>query len=291
MHQPDDPIRGIALSLGSTLVFAVADVTAKYLSTGLPIIEITWLRYLIFLGLAGILVRSTPGRTLWPRSIGLQVLRALCVVGSSVLFVFGIRTMTMAQATTISFLSPMLITVLSIPLLGEIVGIRRWAAVGAGMAGMLIVVRPGMEGFEPAALFGVASSACWSLALIITRKMAATDPPTTTVLWSAAVGTIVLTVLLPFNLAWPSGGQFLLMLVLGMLASSGQWMVILAHRLAPASLLAPFTYTQLLWVSIGGYVVFGNVPDEWTLLGAAIIIAGGLYTAHRERVRARAARR
>jgi drug/metabolite transporter (DMT)-like permease len=204
-----------------------------------------------------------------------------------VLFVFGIRQMTMAQATTISFLSPLLITVLSIPLLGEVVGIRRWAAVLAGMLGMLIVVRPGTGGFQPAALFGVASSFCWAIALIITRKMATIDPPQTTILWSAAIGAGVLTLLLPFGFAWPTWPQFWLMLMLSVLASGGQWMVVVAHQHAAASLLAPFSYTQLIWVSIAGYLVFANVPDRWTLLGAAIIVASGLYTAHRERVRMR----
>ncbi len=290
MPLSDDPIRGITLSLCATLLFAIADTIAKFLSTGLPIIEITWVRYVLFLGFATILARQSPVRSLWPRSKTLQIARGCCVIGSSVLFVYGIRTMTMAQATTISFLSPLMITVLSIPLLGEVVGMRRWAAVGAGMVGMLIVVRPGMQGFEPAALFGVASATCWSIALIITRKLAASDPPTTTVLWSAGVGVALLSILLPFDLAWPSGLQWLLMVVLGVLASAGQWLVILAFRLAPASLLAPFTYVQLVWVTIAGYLVFGNLPDQWTLVGAVIIVASGLYTAHRERVRAMARR-
>jgi drug/metabolite transporter (DMT)-like permease len=240
--------------------------------------------------MAATLAARTPGRPLRPRNPTLQIVRRLCVTGSSVLFVYGIREMTMAQATTISFLSPLLITVLSIPLLGEIVGIRRWAAVLAGMIGMLIVVRPGTGGFQPAALFGVASSSCWALALIITRKIAASDAPQTTILWSAIVGAVVLTILLPFEAMWPTWWQLALCLMLGVLSSAGQWLVVLAHRLAPASLLAPISYTQLPWVTIGGYLVFSNLPDDWTLVGATIIIASGLYTAHRERVRAREAR-
>ena len=224
---------------------------------------------------------------LWPGPPGLQVARGLGVVGSSVLFVYGIKQMTMAQATTISFLSPLLITVLSIPLLKEVVGVRRWGAVLAGMLGMLIVVRPGTGGFQPAALFGVASSFCWAIALIITRKMAAIDPPQTTILWSAGIGAGVLSLMLPLAFTWPTLPQVWLMLMLGVLASVGQWMVVLAHRHAGASLLAPFTYTQLIWVSIAGYLVFANVPDRWTLVGAGIIVASGLYTAHRERVRRR----
>ena len=134
------------------------------------------------------------------------------------------------------------------------------------------------------------SSSLWALALIITRKIAATDPPQTTIFWSSLVGAAVLTVLLPFNAAWPSGTQFALCVLLGFLSSAGQWMVVLAHRLAPASLLAPFSYTQLPWVILGGYLVFDHLPDQWTLVGASVIIASGLYTAHRERVRAREAK-
>jgi drug/metabolite transporter (DMT)-like permease len=286
MSPADNPMRGIALSVSACLLFAIADITSKFLSTSLPIVEIAWIRYGLFLGMAAVLAARAPGRPFHPRNPKLQILRGLCVTGSSVLFVYGIRQMTMAQATTISFLSPLLITILSIPLLGEIVGIRRWAAVLTGMAGMLIVVRPGTQHFQPAALFGVASACCWALALIITRKIAASDPPQTTILWTSMVGAATLTILLPFEAAWPAWWQWSLCLMLGVLSSAGQWLVVLAHRLAPASLLAPFSYTQLPWVTVGGYIVFDNLPDHWTLVGASIIIASGLYTAHRERVRA-----
>ena len=290
MTQPDNPLRGITLSACACAAFAAADTASKYLSVSMPVVEIQWIRYVLFFAMAAIFAARSPRRPLRPRNPGLQLVRGLCVTGSSVLFVYGIREMTMAQATTISFLSPLLITVLSIPLLGEVVGIRRWGAVLAGMVGMLIVVRPGTSGFQPAALFGVASSCCWALALIITRKIAASDEPRTTILWSAMVGAVVLTVLLPFQAMWPSWWQLGLCLMLGVLSSAGQWMVVLAHRLAPASLLAPISYTQLPWVSVGGYLVFSNLPDQWTLVGASIIIASGLYTAHRERIRSRRAR-
>jgi drug/metabolite transporter (DMT)-like permease len=286
-HAADNPLRGIVLAASSCAVFAISDVTSKFLSTSMPIVEIQWIRYVLFFAMAAVLAARTRGKPLHPRNPKLQIVRALCVVASSVLFVYGIRQMTMAQATTIGFLSPLLITVLSIPLLGEVVGIRRWGAVLAGMIGMLIVVRPGTSGFQPAALFGVASSICWALGIIITRKIAASDQPQTTILWSSMIGAIVLTLLLPFDSVWPEPWQWKLCLMLGVLSSAGQWMVVLAHRLAPASLLAPISYTQLPWVTVGGYLVFANLPDRWTLVGASIIIASGLYTAHRERIRAR----
>jgi drug/metabolite transporter (DMT)-like permease len=286
----DEPIRAIVLAVSATVLFAASDTIAKYLSTSLPIGEFLWIRYVLFLVMAMGLVGRQSYRSVRPRNPGLQVLRGICVVLSSILFVYGVRRMTMAQATTINFLSPILITVLSVPLLGETVGLRRWAAVGAGMLGMLVIVRPGLSGFEPASLFGIGGAFCWALALIITRKIAISDAPETTVLWSAGIGTAVLTALLPLEAVWPSWWQLGLSLLLGTLASGGQWTVILAHRLAPASLLAPFFYTQLLWVTVLGFLVFRNLPDGWTLAGATIIIASGLYTAHRERVRGRIAR-
>jgi len=288
--EADNPLRGIALSLLATTVFAASDTMAKFLTESLPVIEIAWLRYVIFVIFAGWLARSSGPQALWPRSPTLQVVRGLCVVGSAVLFVFGIRSMQIAQASVISFISPLLITVLSIPMLGEAVGPRRWAATAGGMLGVVIVARPGTGGFQPAAVFGVASSACWALALVITRKMATTERTTTTLAWTAGVGGVVLSVLLPWVFVRPSVPHLLLALVLGVLSSAGQWLVVLAHRLAPASVLAPFSYSQLIWATIAGWLVFDNLPDEWTLVGAAIIIASGLYTAHRERLRVRGAR-
>ena len=283
----NDPLKPIVFAVSATVLFGLSDTISKYLSDSLPIIEFIWIRYIVFLMMALALTCRRPRRSVRPRNPALQVFRGLCVVGSSVLFVNGVHQMTLSQATAISFLSPMLITILSIPLLGEIVGSRRWAAVAAGLVGMLIVVRPGIGGFPLAALFGVASSFCWALALVITRRISMSDPPGTTVLWSATIGTAVLTAMVPFQAIWPSPRQLALSVLLGILASAGQWLVILAHRLAPASVLAPFFYGQLLWVTGLGFLVFGDLPDQWTLTGAGIIIASGLYTAHRERLRNR----
>jgi len=288
MRSSDDPFRGIIFAVSATILFASSDTISKYLSGGLPIIEFIWIRYALNTLFALCLPRPTPRPVRLSRHPVLQTLRGLCAVGSSVLFVMGVRQMTMAQATTISFLSPLLVTVLSIPLLHEVVGIRRWAAVATGMLGMIVVVRPGLDGFQPAALFGVASASCWALSLILTRKLATDDPPRTTVLWSAVTGLLLLTLALPFSAVWPDWRQFGLSVGMGVLATGGQWLVILAHRIAAASVLAPMFYAQLIWSTLGGYLVFNNLPDEWTGAGATIIIASGLYTAHRERMRARA---
>jgi drug/metabolite transporter (DMT)-like permease len=123
--------------------------------------------------------------------------------------------------------------------------------------------------------------------MILTRRMAGSDAPETTLLWSAVIGLILLSAMLPFDFHWPSPFHWILLLTLGIFVSLGQWFTILAHRFAPASLLAPFSYAQLIWVTISGYLVFGDWPDAWTIAGAAVITASGLYIAHRERIVAR----
>jgi len=218
----DDPMRGIVFAVCATILFATSDTIAKYLSESLPVVEFIWIRYVLFLVMALGLASRVRLRTLRPRAPKLQLLRGVCVVTSSVLFVYGVHSMSMAQATTISFLSPLLVTILSIPLLGEIVGIRRWAAVAAGLLGMLVVVRPGLGSFQAAALFGVASSVAWALALVITRRIAGTDTPQTTMLISSAVGSVVLSVLLPFEAIWPTPWQLTLYVLAG-LATVGLW--------------------------------------------------------------------
>lgn len=283
---PDDPLRGIALFLAATTLFAVADTIAKFLTAELPVVQINWMRYLIFAAMALVLSTRTPGQPFRVQRPRLQLLRGLCVASASILFIFAIRDLPLAEAASIGFVAPLLITVLSIPLLGEVVGIRRWAAVVVGLIGVLVVMRPGTGAFQPAALLVLASASCWSLGLILTRKMAGTERAATTLLWSACTGLAMLSVLLPFHFQMPTAAQLGLALVQGILSSVGQWMVIQAHRTAPASTLAPIIYAQLIWSTLAGYIVFGAFPDGWTIVGAAIIIGSGLYTAHRERVRA-----
>jgi drug/metabolite transporter (DMT)-like permease len=217
----EDPLRGIILYAAATILFATADTTAKYLTAFLPIIEIIWIRYAIFVMFAASLVYRTRPSGLALRSPSMQLARGVFLVGSSILFVFGVSRMPISQATSISFVAPMLITILSIPLLGEQVGIRRWAAVVVGLIGVLIVVRPGGGTLGAAALFSLGSAFCWAMALIITRKMATSERPTTTLLISATTGLLLLSLLLPFNFAWPTPFQAALTLLLGSFASLG----------------------------------------------------------------------
>ncbi len=283
------PLRGIGLIVLSTILFALSDTLTKYVSRTLPVIEIAWIRYVTFVGL-GVLMASRSGVAhLRVRRPLLQVLRGLALVATAILFMAALQRMPMAETAALSFMSPLLITILSIPMLGEQVGPRRWAAVVAGLVGVSMVARPGAVAFQPAALLVVGSSLSWAIAAVLSRKIAGSDRASTTLLWSAATGLVVLTVLLPTQAVWPSPIELTLALLLGTIASTGQYLVILAYRHAAASLLAPFSYLQLIWSTAAGWLVFGAWPDSWTLLGVAVIAVSGLAMAGSERRRGEAA--
>ncbi|MGE0224902.1 MAG: DMT family transporter [Acetobacteraceae bacterium] len=281
----DNPLRGIGLNLLASIIFCVADTFAKKLAGEVSIVQITWTRYVVFVLMAFLLTTRIPGASFYVRLPWLQLARGLCLVCSSLLFVLGIRDIGLAEAATIGFIGPILVTILSIPLLGERVDARRWLALAGGMIGVLVVLRPGSGAFQPEGLFRVASAMFWATGVILTRRMTATERAETTMFWSAVSGLVVLSAIIPFHFVPPTTLQLSLSIAQGILSSLGQWLVILSLRYTPASTLAPFSYVQLLWMSIAGFLAFGDLPDHWTLLGAAIIIATGLYTAQRERRR------
>ncbi len=285
--QAQPVLPAILLALCAVALFSMSDVLAKLLRQTLPVVEIAWLRYLVFAAFAVMLTARRRFAGLRARRPVLQVLRGLGLVGSAVLFITGLGYLPVAEATAIGFISPAFITALSIPFLGEVVGIRRWLAVAAGLVGVLIVIRPDPAAFQAAAAFPLLSALCWAATIIITRRMGATDRTETTLFWSALTGLAVLTALVPFGFVRPSLGQVGIALVLGACASLGQYLVILAYRRVAASMLAPFSYAQILFSTGLGFLMFGAVPDRTTLVGAAIVILSGLYTAHRERVRVR----
>jgi drug/metabolite transporter (DMT)-like permease len=282
----DRPFKGIALILASTVFLGASDVTAKYLSATLPSIEIAWIRFLVF---ALIMVPAmVPGSPLYAMKTGrpgLQLARGAALLGSSLLFITGLRYLPIAEASATGFVAPLFVTALSIILLSERVGIRRWLATAAGLIGVLIILRPGTSAFHVAAFFPIVSALCWAVTLIMTRMMSGKEPAITTMTYSSIAGVAFVSALVPFVWVTPSWHDILFGILIGVASTAGQWIVVLAFRYADASVLAPFSYSQLLWVSILGFLVFGEVPDIWTVVGAVFIVSSGLYTAHRERVR------
>ncbi len=282
----DHPFKGIALVLLSTVFLGTSDVTAKYLSATLPSIEIAWIRFLVFaLIMVPAMVPRSPLYALRTERLKLQLLRGAALLGSSLLFISGLRYLPIAEASATGFVSPLFVTALSIVFLSESVGLRRWLATALGLVGVLIILRPGTSAFHPAAFFPIVSALAWAATLIMTRLMSGRESPITTMTYSAIAGLCILTALVPFVWVTPSGREILFGLLIGVASTAGQWIVVLAFRYADASVLAPFSYTQLVWVSVLGFFIFGEVPDGFTVTGAACIVASGLYIAHRERVR------
>jgi drug/metabolite transporter (DMT)-like permease len=216
---------------------------------------------------------------------GLQLMRGVALVSSSLFFVSGLSFLPIAEASATGFVAPLFVTALSIVFLGESVGIRRWLATATGLVGVLIILRPGTGAFHPAAFFPIVSALGWACTLIMTRMMSGTERALTTMVYSSIAGLGVLSVLVPFVWVTPSWHDILFGMLIAVASTAGQWIVVLAFRYADASVLAPFSYTQLVWVSVLGFLIFGEVPDIWTVTGAAFIVASGLYTAHRERLR------
>jgi drug/metabolite transporter (DMT)-like permease len=181
--------------------------------------------------------------------------------------------------------TPLLVTALSVPLLGERVGIRRWSAIGVAFAGMLIILRPGLATVHPMALVALLCASMFALYQILTRIVSRDDSPMTTLFYTALVGVIGLTIIGPFYWTWPDPAGWALFGLVALLGSSGHFLLIKALQLAPASVLQPYSYTMLIWATIVGFLVFGNLPDLATVVGAAIIAASGIYTFARERQR------
>ncbi|MBI1206952.1 MAG: EamA family transporter [Azospirillum sp.] len=265
------------------------DGTSKQLTADYDPIFIVWVRYTVNTALmAPLILLTLPGASLLSllrvRRPGLQLARGAMMLASAIIFVFGVRQLPIAEAAAIGFASPLMLIALSIPLLGETVGIRRWAAVLVGFAGVLVVVRPGTGAFQPAALLPLISALTWALALIASRRIGNDDPPVATLLWSALSGLAAATLLVPFHWQLPSWQGLAVMIAAGGLYTLGQLLLIMAFTSAPAGLLAPFHYSQMVWAVLIGWICFGTLPDAWTWTGAALIIASGLYAWHRERL-------
>jgi drug/metabolite transporter (DMT)-like permease len=271
----------------STAFLASSDAMAKYLSrTGMPSVEIAWIRFLVFVViLLPIVLAPASGNPMRSARPLLQVFRGLGLLCSSIFFIMALGYLPIAEATATGFISPLFVTGLSVLFLGEKVGLRRWTATIAGLVGVLIIVRPGTAAFQPGTIFPIISALGWATALVLTRKISGADRAITTMAFSAITGFLVLSVIVPFYWIAPSWTQIALGVGIGVAATVGHWIVVLAFRFADASVLAPFSYVQLVWVTLIGLFVFGEVPDAITFAGAAIIIASGVYTAHRERVR------
>jgi drug/metabolite transporter (DMT)-like permease len=279
--------RAIALVIVAVTLFSLSDVLAKRLSEHASTLQVGWLRYVAFAVVAVAMASRARFAAVRARRPGLQVARGVAVLGSGLLFILGLERLGVAEATAVAFVAPTFITGLSILVLKEVVGLRRWIAVGLGLAGVLLVVRPGGGAFQPAALFPLASAFCGAAGVVITRKMGADDRAETTLLWSALIGAGGLTAMAPLWLGPIGLAEFGLGLAMGALYGLGQYLLIRAYSSGEVSVLAPFSYAQLIASTALGYLVFRHAPDGWALAGMGVIMLSGGYTLHREYVRRR----
>jgi drug/metabolite transporter (DMT)-like permease len=228
-----------------------------------------------------------------PLSLPRQLLRGVFLFGSTLFNFLALKTLQLAETTSIAFFAPMLITALAGPLLGEWAGWRRWAAVLAGLAGVLVITRPGLGLFGIGHAYALAAIFCYCFYVIMTRHMAATETAESLIFYSALAPVVLMLPVVPYAASSPPDGFHLAVLLsLGFFGGFGHWLLIKAYRLASATALAPYPYLQMLWMIGLGYLFFGQLPDGWTLGGAAIIVASGLYIVHREhrlRLRSRTA--
>ncbi|MCP4380587.1 MAG: DMT family transporter [Hyphomicrobiales bacterium] len=269
-------------------VFSAVDTQAKFLTDTLHPLQIAWSRQLgllmgvlILLAVRGIAVLHTSNP-------GMQIARGVLAAGSATLFILAISFVPLADAVAVTFVAPFIVTILSALVLRERVGMRRWIAVIIGFLGALIVIRPGLGVFHPAMMLVLLAAAFFAARQILSRMLSRSDRTATTVAYTALAGCLVLTIPLPFVWRWPTGTLEVALLVgMSVLAALAEVLVIRALEVAQAVVVAPVHYTLLIWSTMYGYLVFSELPDLWTWLGALIIVATGAYTLNRERVVAR----
>ena len=277
--------RGILYMLLAMFLYSAVDAQAKYLSQHLPILEIAWFRQLgLLIGVFGII--AVRGRAvLRTRRLGLQLLRGALVVSSSILFILAVSYVPLADAVAVSFVAPLIVTMLGAVLLRERVGIRRWLAVIVGFTGAMIVLRPGMGVLHPAALLVLGAAALFACRQVLSRFLSDTDHVTTTLVYTAIAGSALVSIPLPFVWKTPESLLHIAMLAsIGILAAVGEFLVIKALEVAEAVVVAPVQYTMLLWSTGYGYLLFADLPDGWTIVGSLIVVGSGIYTFHRERL-------
>ena len=277
-------LAGLLLQVAALAVFVCMDTLLKVLTAFYAVPQLMWARFLFSLIAVALLFRLTMGRLPWrSRAPWLQAWRSLMLAGANLMFSSALPYLPLADATAIGFASPLLTVALAAAWLRERVSARRWAGVAIGLAGVMVALRPPfLTGAEPphwAAILPLGTACMFAVYQILTRRLAAIDDPRTTILHTGFAGCVVTTLVQPFFWTWPPALDWPLLVLLGLFGALGHGLLVLAYARAPVSLLAPLSYTQLVWASLSGILVFGDWPDGWTLLGAVVIALGGILVA------------
>jgi drug/metabolite transporter (DMT)-like permease len=277
---------GIGLLVFAQVFFAALDTSAKWLSTtGIPVFEVVFVRYAVPVVILLAVLLPTRGLALFhTRNLKLELLRGLCLAGVTAALFYAMKFLPLTVTGSLLFTMPLMVCALSVPLLGETVGWRRWLAILVGFLGILIIVRPGTEAFHPASILCLLGALFAALYSILTRKLAGVDPTSTQTIYAALVSVACVSPFAFEGWTWPSDPPtwtaFFLVGVAGLFAHQ---LMTVAHRFAPPSTLAPFSYIELLYLALASWIVFAEPPDVWFYAGAPLIIGSGLYIWLRER--------
>jgi drug/metabolite transporter (DMT)-like permease len=276
-------VKAIILNLSAWVMLPIMDGFAKYLSSTLPVLQITWSRYFftVVIALPIMLIFFRKNLT-WTEQPKLQLIRGLLLFCANVLFFYSISIISLSKALTLAFIAPLIVTILSPVLLGEKVGLRRWAAVIIGFIGSLIVIRPGFVEINLASIAALGTGVLYGFYLIVTRKLHNSDHPLLTLLLTGVVGAILGTMIVPTVWVQPTITEWYMMFAIGFFASIGHLFLILSLKYADASKLAPFGYFEIVTNIIIGFYFFNHFPDNWTFLGLFIIMSTGVYIFRRE---------
>ena len=276
-------MKAIILNLSAWVMLPIMDGFAKYLSSTLPVLQITWSRYFFTIVITlPIMLFFYRKNLTWTEQPKLQLIRGLLLFCANILFFYSISIISLAKAITLAFIAPLIVTALSPFLLGEKVGYKRWAAVITGFIGSLIVIRPGFVELNLASIAALGTGVLYGFYLIITRKLHDSDNPLLTLLLTGIVGAVLGSLIMPTVWVSPTITEWYMMFAIGFFASLGHLFIILSLRYADASKLAPFGYFEIVTSIIIGYYFFNHFPDSWTFLGLFIIIASGIYIFRRE---------
>ena len=278
-------MKAITFNLLAWVMLPIMDGFAKYLSSDLPVLQITWARYFFTVAFTlPIMFFFFRKNLVWTDKPKLQLIRGLILLTANVCFFYSISIISLAKALTLAFIAPLIVTAFSPIFLGEKVGFRRWSAVIIGFIGSMVVIRPGFVEINLASLAALGTGVMYGFYLIITRKLSSSDNPLLTLLLTGVVGAIIISFVMPFVWVKPTLNQWSMMAAIGIFACIGHLFIILSLKYADASKLAPFSYFEIVTNIIIGYYFFSDFPDKWTFIGLFIIILSGIYISRRENI-------
>ena len=276
-------MKAIILNISAWMLLPFMDGLAKYLSQEIHFLQVVWGRY-FFMALFSIIITSIffNKHLKFPKGINIQILRSLFLFLSTVFFFYAISIISLAEALTLAFISPIIATILSFFILKERVGLRRWVAVISGFIGVLFVIRPGFNEFNLATFSAICAGICYAFYIISTRKLSSIDSPLMTLIFTGLSGAIVISLIVPFYWTSLTLNGWLILISLAAIGTVAHFLLILSLNFAEASKLAPLSYSEIIMNVIIGYYFFGDFPDQWIWIGLIIIIASGVYISLRE---------